>query len=340
MMEKTVMTVRKRLTMFALGIVTLSGVGCGKQPSAFGTIRLRDPNGNLLQRTCEVFRTQFLDTTGHAIGPHYYMYVNNKSWSPYWYNLDLSKKSDLTFEIDQGAEQVGSVAGWCSDEPTAANGYKSGNVLYGSTAVHLAPGASNIINVVLRPATKETPPPPPDSDGDGVIDADDKCPNQKGDIGNNGCPPAPIPPSGACSNVPVGFSFMDFPTFVCAPKPLSEAMIADQMAPFDSYGTIVRAWIDLGKTPFPYAVRMKTMDALSTSALQFDKNGQPLSPRTMTPYSYYVLDPAVKVLRSNIMDMGGNPVKFAYVARNPASGIIAEADCPDDGTNPDSCQLP
>lgn len=333
------MTIRKKLALLALGMA-LGGSGCGNQPSAFGTIRLRDPNGNLLQRTCQVFRTQFLDTTGHAIGPHFYMYVNNKTWSPYWYQLDLAKKSDLTFEIDQGAELVGSVAAWCLDEPTALNGYQSENVLYGFTTVRLAPGASNIVNVVLRPATKETPPPPPDSDSDGVIDADDKCPNQKGDIGNAGCPPAPVPPSGDCSNVPVGFSLLDFPTFVCAPKPLSEVMIADQMMPFDSFGGVVRAWIDLSKTPFPYAVRLKTGEALSTSALQFDKQGQPLSPRTMTPYSYYTLDPAVKLLRSNIMDMAGNPVTFVYVKRDPISGVLSELDCPGDGMSPDSCQLP
>ena len=37
-------------------------------------------------------------------------------------------------------------------------------------------------------------PPPKDSDGDGIIDKDDKCPNKAGIASENGCPPKEIPP--------------------------------------------------------------------------------------------------------------------------------------------------
>jgi hypothetical protein len=49
-------------------------------------------------------------------------------------------------------------------------------------------------------------PPPLDSDGDGVPDADDQCPNEAGPASNNGCP---IVPPGPCANVIGGTSGPD-----------------------------------------------------------------------------------------------------------------------------------
>jgi len=47
---------------------------------------------------------------------------------------------------------------------------------------------------VVQPPAPVVPAPPADSDGDGIIDRNDDCPNERGTAEYNGCPPPPPPP--------------------------------------------------------------------------------------------------------------------------------------------------
>ncbi len=48
-----------------------------------------------------------------------------------------------------------------------------------------------LVAVPFLTACPSEPPPPPDTDADGIIDTDDKCPTEAGDKANNGCKPPP-----------------------------------------------------------------------------------------------------------------------------------------------------
>jgi PKD repeat protein len=53
------------------------------------------------------------------------------------------------------------------------------------------------VHDVVVTAASSPPPPPADTDGDGVPDSQDQCPNQASPASNNGCPvntPPPPPP--------------------------------------------------------------------------------------------------------------------------------------------------
>lgn len=199
---------------------------------------------------------------------------------------------------------------------------------HAEAAVDWMGGRSASVNLVLKKTAMPMMPMPNDRDHDGIPDAKDNCPDTMGIPENYGCPaeaPAPMPPTGDCMAVAPGTRDANFSSFICWPKADATVMFTASQ-PLKSLSTLSREWIDESKQSLPLIVRLNTSDALSTSAKQFDKTGTALAPlNDMFSTMWYVLDPRVAVIKSNITTPAS--VGFKYVMSD-MTGTLLESDCP------------